>query len=228
MRRHHHRVGAAAAGLVIALGLTACSGEADEEEPTAAETSEVEETEEEPVAVEGQPAWANPIAEGGEVFATIELGDVTVEARQMGTETATRTGNFVDPEDNEPIISEGDEIVYVQYVVTNTGDPIDLGSSLVSFDARYDDWPYLQGMDGTTDLEQYESLGLFTSGVAAGEAADPPVYTLGTGESFSVSENFLYQAGSPLTIEATMTPVDAEGNLLHDDRVEGEGSGTIS
>ncbi|MGJ9412898.1 hypothetical protein ACHAAC_09335 [Aeromicrobium sp. CF4.19] len=227
MSRYQRLVGAGAA-LLLTLGLTACSEDA--EEPTTTETPAAEETEEaaEPAA-EGQPAWANPIAEGGDVVATVDLGDDrSLEVRQMSVETATTTGNFVDPENNEPIVDEGDDVVYVNYVLTNGGDPIDLGSSIFSVDARYDDWPYMQGMDGITDSELTESLGLYTSGVATGQMADPTVYTLGTGESVAIGENFLYQEDSPISFDVSMTPVDAEGELLSDERIEAEGTGTIS
>jgi hypothetical protein len=231
MKRHQRLAGLGAAAL-LTIGLAACSSD-DSEEPTASETPSAEATEEaeeaEPAAAEGQPDWANPVSEDGEVVATIDLGDDrTLEVRQVSVETASKTGNFVDPENNEPIIAEGDDIVYVNYVLTNNGDPIDLGSSIFSVDARYDDWPYMQGMDGVTDTELTESLGLYTSGVATGKMNDPTVYTLGTGESVAIGENFLYQADSPIGFSVSMTPVDAEGELLSDQRIEAEGEGTIS
>lgn len=227
MNRTQRLVGVGTVLLVTTFGATAC-GSDDSDEPTPAETPAAEETEDEPQAAEGQPEWSVPIAEGGEVIATAELGDLTFEARQMSVEKASKTGSFVDPENNEPIVAEGDDVVYVQYVVTNNGDPVDLGSSLVSVDARYDDWPYMQGMDGVSDVEQAESLGLSTSTVAPGQNADPAVYTLGSGEAFAVSENFLYQQGSEIIFDVSITPVDSEGDLLHDDRIEEEATGTIS
>lgn len=230
MTRLQRLAGTGAAVLLTLFGLTACSGDAEEPSDTPSQTPAAEETEEEAApAAEGQPDWANPIAEGGDVIATIDLGDDrSLEVRQISVETATSTGNFVDPEKNEPIIAEGDDIVYVNYVLTNNGDPIDLGSSIFSVDARYDDWPYMQGMDGVTDLELTESLGLYTSGVAVGEMNDPTVYPLGSGESVAIGENFLYQEDSPITFKVTITPVDAEGELLSEERIEAEGEGTIS
>lgn len=214
------------------LGLTACSS-AEEAAPETEQTAEAEptetETEEaEAPASEGQPTWANPVTEGGELISTIEVEGVTVEVFQVGTTEATKTGQFVDPDTNKPIIDVGDEIVFVNYVVTNTGDPIDLGSSLVTVDARYDDWPYMQGMDSVVDAELFEEQGVNDAALADGSYVDPSIYTLGTGESFSYGENFPYQANSPITFDVTITPVDAEGELVHDDRMEGEGTGTIA
>jgi len=39
----------------------------------------------------------------------------------VGTAAAASTGSFVDAETNTPLIEVGDEIVFVNYVVTNTG-----------------------------------------------------------------------------------------------------------
>lgn len=227
-----HGLAAVAIASVGLFGLAACSTDSEEpaaevEETTAPEPSETEEAE--APSAEGQPAWALPVTEGGELISTIELdGGVTVEVYQVGTTTATESGQFVDPDTNEPIIAEGDEIVFVNYVVSNTGDPIDLGSSLVSIDARYDDWPYMQGMDSVVDSELFEAQGVNDDGFADGSYVDPSVYTLGTGEQYSYGQNFLYQEGSPITFDVSLTPVDAEGELLHDERIEAEGTGTIA
>lgn len=221
------RAGIAAVATIALLGVSACGSDEPESEPTSAASEPSEEaTADAPAATEGSPAWAKPFTTPGEKIATVEAGDVTVDVYQVGTAKATKTGNFVDPEKNEPIIDEGDEIVFVNYVVTNNGDPIDLGSSLVDVESRYVDWPYLQGMDGITDSALYEEQDVQTLGVS--EIADPAVYTLGKGETFAYGENFRYEKGTELEIEVRYTPVDAEGELLHDDRVEGEGKGTIS
>lgn len=189
-----------------------------------------EDTTEEPAAGSGDytaAPWAEPVTDVGELLTTIELGDVVVEVFQVGVTQATKTGGFVDPEENEPIIDVGDDIVFVNYVVTNNGDPVDLGSSLVAVSPRYDDWPYMQGMDSITDFELTEEMGVNRNARAVGEMPDPIIYTLGTGESFSVGDNFHHQPGSAITFSGRYTPVDDEGDLVHDDRVEGEASATI-
>jgi hypothetical protein len=172
------------------------------------------------------PAWAEEPTDGGDLISTVEVGDITVEVYQKGTAPAPKDGNWVDPETDEPIISEGDDLVFLNYVVTNNGDPIDLGSSLVSVSARYDDWKYAQGMGGITDSSLSEEMGIITSPVA--ETADPTVYTLGTGQSYSFGENFHYQPDSPITFDVTVTPVDENGDLIHDEKIEGEGTGTVA
>lgn len=116
-----------------------------------------------------------------------------------------RTGGLVDPEENEPIIDVGD-IVFVNYVVTNHGDPLDLGSLLVAVSPPYDDWPYGEGMDSITDFELTEEMGVNRTAIAPGQMPDPVIYTLGSGESFSVGDNFHHQPGSPITFSARYTP----------------------
>lgn len=235
------RPAAGLAASLLVLSLAACGGEeesaadqpasASEESPSEAPSEESEAPEESDAAATGDgslPEWAAPSTAEGEKISTLELGDITVDVFQVGTAEATKTGQFVDPDTNKPLIAEGDEIVFVNYVATNDGDPVDLGSSLISIDARYEDWPYLQGMDGIVDSELFEEQGVHSGGVAPGAYQDPSVYTFDAGQSFAWGENFAYQSGSPIVFDATLTPVDAEGELLHDDRVEAEGTGTIS
>ncbi len=189
-----------------------------------------EDTTEEPAAGSGDyttAPWAEPVTDVGELLTTVELGDVVVEVFQVGVTQATKTGGFVDPEENEPIIDVGDDIVFVNYVVTNHGDPLDLGSTLVDVSPRYEDWPYMQGMDSITDFELTEEMGVNRTAIAPGDMPDPIIYTLGTGESFSVGDNFHHQPGSAITFAARYTPVDDEGELLHEERIETEASATI-
>lgn len=225
------------------------SSESSEEESTEAESSTSEESTDESTsesatseesteassAAEGGSAsgaaapWATPLLTPGENLGTVSGDGIDVTVFQAGTAPATKTGFFADPDTNEPIIAVGDELVFVTYLVTNTGsEPIPLGSSLAGIDARYDDWPYLGGMDGVTDFDLTESMGVNKDAVEVSAIADPPIYVLGPGESYSVSENFLYQAGSELILDVTVTPVDDAGDLVHDDKVEFEGSVTIA
>ena len=234
--RTRRTVAAAIASLAL-VGLSACGGS---DEPAAddapAATSSAPEATDEPTADASeapaassgaQPEWANPATEVGEKISTVKAGDITVDVYQVGTSKATRDGQFVDPDTNKPLLAEGDDIVFVNYVVTNTGAPIDLGSSLVDVEARYEDWPYLQGMDSVVDDALYEAQKVNTDALAPGAFVDPSIYTLGTGQSFTYGENFKYQAGSPIEFSVTAIPVDSAGELLHDQRLEAKATGTI-
>lgn len=245
MRLHRTRLAATSLIAVACLGLTACgsdsetdsSGSADsaatEETPSAAPEPEASEAPAEPesAAPAGggeQPAWAYPVTEPGEMLTSIEAGDVTVEVYQVGTAPADDTGNFVDPETNTPLIEVGDTLVFLNYVVTNNGEAVDLGSSLVDVSARYDDWPYMQGMDGLTGDELWTAQGINEPGINTDGYDESGVYTFEAGQRFSYGDNFEYQPDSPITFDVTFTPVDAEGELLSDERVEGEGTATVS
>lgn len=216
------------------LALGACgSDESDAKDDSAtAQTESSPEPSEEPsetAAASGdQPAWAHPAAEPkGDKISTFKAGDITVDVYQVGTAPAPKQGNWVDPKTNKPLIAKGDPLVFVNYVVTNNGEDVNLGASLVSVKPRYDDWKYAQGMGGITDSALYEKQGVFSSPIAPGGYQESNVYTLGAGQQFAYGENFHHQANSPITFEATVVPVDAEGELLHDQRVEGQGTGTI-
>lgn len=224
------------------LSLTGCGGASDSpsSNEAAAPTSQAQ-TSAAPEAVETssatasppgesagagtKPDWANPVTAPGTSIAKVAVGDMSVEVFQVGTIAATKTGSFVDPKTNKPLIEVGDKLLFVNYVVTNNGAPVDLGASLVSIDERYDDWPYLQGMDGLSDRTLFEAQGVNADAVARGQFKDPAIFTFGTGQSYSKGENFEYQPGSPITFKVSYTPVDATGKLQSDKRVEGTGSG---
>ncbi|WP_181310145.1 hypothetical protein [Nocardioides campestrisoli] len=246
-RRPSTRLALAAVASLAVLSLSACSDDSEAEEATEStsesspsESVEPTETEEDtepsedaageaPEASSGDsPDWANPVSTPGEKLTTIEAGDVTVDVYQVSTTKATKSGFFADPETNKPIIAEGDEIVFVNYVITNNGDTIDLGASGVKVDPKYDDWPYMQGMDSITDLDLFAEQEVNETAFAAGSFRDPGVYPFGEGQQISYGDNFRYQAGSPITFTVTVIPVDAEGELLHDERVEAEGAAKIS
>lgn len=216
-------------------GMAACGGGSDEKadtKPTAAATASAEPTEDaaSPTAEAAsgdQPEWAKPATQVGDKIATIEAGDISVDVYQVGVAKASKDGLFVDPDKKQPIIAKGADIVFVNYVVTNTGDPIDLGSSFVDVSARYGDWKYMQGMDTIVDSALYEEQQVNSDVLAVGGYKDPGVYTFGTGQTFSYGENFLYQSDSPIEFDVTAIPVDAEGELLHDKKIEAKGAGTI-
>lgn len=170
-------------------------------------------------------SWADDPQTEGEEIANFDAGDVNIRVLQVGTAESPKDGMWADPDTNEPLIAEGDELVFVRYVVTNEGDPVDLGASLVQIEAEYEDWAYMQGMGGVIDSQMEEEMGVRTDG--ATEYHEDNIYTFDTGESYSYAENFLYEPGTTLNVEAKVIPVDEDADLLHDQKVEGEGSGTI-
>lgn len=249
MRTTRRRLRAAAVALsaVALLGVTACSEGSDAaddddvttseeettDEPTDEETDATDEETEEATDDESaggagsHPSWSLPPTTPGEKIATVEAGDVTVDIYQVAVDKAPEDGNFVDPETNKPILAKGDPIVVLNYVITNNGDPIQLGSSKVDVTAKYDDWKWLQGMDSVTDSELYEKHGVNEDRNAPGGLSEDGIYVLGSGETYSYGDNFKHQKGSPITFTVDYVPVDDAGDLLHDDKVEAEAKATI-
>lgn len=206
--------------------LVACAPTAAPDIDETVDTPAVEEAAEEAPVTNGDTAeFAKPVTEPGELLTTITGEGFSVAVYQVGTEKATKVGQFATPDGN-PVIEVGADIVFVNYVVTNTGTAdIPLGYSLVDVTARYDDWPYLQGMDSVVDSALFESLQVNSFPLGNGVGDAPFVWKPGT--SFSYGQNFLYQAGSPIVFTATLIPVDDAGDLLHDERQEVEGATSI-
>lgn len=195
-----------------------------EEETTEEEASEEEPAEEEPVAGGSgdytEAEWARPVTTEGELVATAEFdGGLSVDVYQVDVVSATRDSMWVDPESEEPIIAEGDDIVYFNYVFRNDGDPIDLGFSLVNVRAEYDDWPYMGGMSGLSDTAQFEQLGLNTLAIETGRS-DQDVFTVGTGEWFAQAANYGYQPGSTIEFRFDYTPLDEAGERISEEAQE--------
>ena len=223
---------------VLSLGLGACGDNDDTTEASSEETTPTEtetdtdtetETESEDAAASGDtPEWAVAQEQpDGELLTTLQGEGFEVEVYQVGTSTSPDDGSFVDPENNEPILKAGDPIVFVNFVITNTSDEtIPLAYNLVSVDATYVDWPWLQGMDGTTDRALYEEMGIVSFALVPG-APEPP-FLWEPGQTFSYGTNFEHQPGSPIVFKARLTPADDEGDLDHDKAQEVEAEATIS
>lgn len=228
--------------VALALGASACSSDAApsaststpapsatssapaEESATPSEDSSTESapTDAAAAAAPGEFVTADiakPVTNPGEKLTTIDGGGFTVDVYQVGVEKATKDGLFADPETNKPIIAKGDDIVFVNYVVTNTsGKDILLSNLFAKITARYADWPYLQGMDTVTDLDLYKKLDINEDAIALDAGEAPYVWKPGT--SYSYGENFRYQKGSELILTVSLTPADAEGELDFDNATD--------
>ena len=222
------RAAALGASTTLIFSLAACGGGSDEaatdkKDTEKSDSSNEAEAEEETEQEAGEPDWANPVTEPGEKLTTVEAGDVKVDVYQVDVVESPKAGSLMDKETKELILDEGDDIVFLNFVITNTGDPVDLGSSLVQVDGKYKDWKYLGGMPSISDSALFEEMEVNSGGLEPGKNTDPTIYTLGTNETFSYGENYLYQKGSDITFTVGYTPVDDQGELIHDDKVEGEG-----
>lgn len=171
--------------------------------------------------------WAKELTTPGTKIGTVKSDAFQVDVYEVDTTEATKKSMLADAETNEPLIDVGDEIVWVNYVVTNIGDePIDLGYSLLRISAKYPDWPYLRGTVSVTELDQREELGVNSGAFKVGSGDAP--FTFSPGESYGVGENFVYQGAKELDLKMTAVPVDADGELLHDQTMEFESSIKLS
>lgn len=212
----------------LAVGLVGCSTPTPT--PVTPETEASQPAPEETTAApsgDGDAAsFAKPVTTPGELLTSVTGEGFQVDIYQVGTATASKTGQFANPDTNTPIIEVGAELVYVNYVVTNTGaDDIPLSYSLVTVKPRYDDWPFAQGMDSVVDLDQYVTMEVNNGAIAPGVGEAPFIWEPGT--SFSFGENFLYQAGSPIEFTVALIPADESGDLVHDEKQEIKVSTTI-
>jgi len=205
----------------LTVGLVGCSTPAAP--PAAPEASEPAPTPEETTAApsgDGDAAsFAKPVTTPGELLGSASGDGFTVDVYQVGTAAASKTGQFANPDTNAPIIEVGAELVYVNYVITNTGtEDIPLSYSLVTVNPRYDDWPYMQGMDSVVDSEQFETMEVNSTAMATGVGDAPFIWEPGT--TFSYGINFLHQANSPIEFTVGLTPADESGDLVHDKKQE--------
>lgn len=240
MRSNRALATLAIAGLTV-FGVAACSGDPATEETTAPPpasdsaspteeaakpTKDASEAAAEP-SDGSTPDWAKPATIVGDLLTTIEGDGFRVDVYQVGTTAATKASMFVDSRTEEPIVDVGDEIVYVNYVLTNTGtEPITLSSLLVDVDARYADWEYYGSTPGISDLDLDEQMGV-TSDPKGPDASGSP-YIWEPGHVFSFGDNLLYKAGSPVVFDAELIPMNEDGDLLHDEAREASAESTFS
>lgn len=166
------------------------------------------------------PDWGNPVTTPGDLLVTAEVGSFEVDIYQVDVLPADRDSSSVDPSTDEPIVAEGEEIVFVNYVVRNvTSEPVNMTYARVGFVAAYDDWPYLGGMSAINSTDQFEQLGLNSNASGAG-LQDVDYFTIGPGEWVAQAENYPYQPGSEIEFTVRYLATDDEGEPLADGRYE--------
>lgn len=214
-----------------ALALTAC-GSADAppaQTPSATAEPSVEPTPE-PRAESAldHPDWAYPVTTPGEVIATFTVGDLQVEVAQVGILPAPSDGAFIDPATSELIIAEGDDLVVVNYVVTNIGDDVNLPDGLIDITGRYENWPYSGPTKGLRDYDLFDAAGVNRTDAIVVPGDDREVFPFRSGQAYSYGDSFVHQPGSTMTFEARFVPVDDAGERLTDNRAEAEANAVIS
>ena len=156
-------------GLVVAMvGMSACSSD----KPDA----------------EFSPApWARDIT-AGSVMWTVTQDGWTVTAYEMGRAEAYRDGSFSDDTTDEPLVRQGDAIVFVNLVATNTSE----ATMFVGIDeprlwASPADPGYAHGVAGLTPAtdEQMSEHGVWYHSRKIGAEGSTP-FAVAPGESFAM------------------------------------------
>lgn len=213
--------------LVTALGaallLTGCAQTpAPEPEPT--QKSQPSEAEPAPEQTQdagtgAMPDWAAGAVDVGEKIGSTSTENWQVDIYQVGTAKTERDSMFVDSETNTNLLPAGSEVVFLNFVYTNTsGETINVGNGFGMPDVRTSDWAYMTGMPGESSSEAFEALGLANNIVKPGAITDYNNVQLpvASGQSVPVATSLKYTPGSSATVHATMVPVDGSGHLDHD------------
>lgn len=213
-----------AAAAVLALGLTGCSAAAEPDEkeaPIASEESAAPEEETAESAPTGDsPEWAAGSLDAGEKIGEITTDSWQVELYQVGTATTDKDSMFVDPDTNDNLLPSGSEVVYVNFVFTNTSDAdIPLSISLGSPGIASTSWQFMGGQPSFSSSDAYETLDLSDTGRQVGGEAP---FVVAPGQSFAQATNILYVPGDETEADVTLIQADDEGELLHDTKEEGE------
>lgn len=166
------------------------------------------------------PAWAKPATTPGTSLGSFKVGDIAIDVYQVGTAPASKQGMFADPKTSKPLIAKGTPIVVLNYVVTNKGaSSVNLSNLLVAIEATYDDWQFIQGMDGVTDYDLFQRLNVHrdtSDALDLSKASAQGPYPFEPGQTFSYGTDFKYEKGEGITFKAEVVPADASGAMLHD------------
>ena len=163
-----------------------------------------------------QPDWALPVTnpKGAKLLATVKnLGGLQVGIYQVAVGKADSDSMFVDPKTNKNILLKGAPVVYFNFIITNQGSKaIELGSSMVNIDGKYEDWKYIDGMPGSSHDATYIDLGINPSAIDVTSAAAKPLiasggpYELAPGQAISYGTSYLYEAGEKIDWALGLTP----------------------
>lgn len=161
----------------------------------------------------------------GEKLGGFTTDSWAVEVFQVGTAETTKDSMFVDKETGDNLLPAGAEVVYVNFVITNTSDAdIQLGHSIASPELKSSTWKYMGGQPSFSDTAAYENLQLSSDAKQTG--FDAP-FVVAPGQTFAQASNIAYVPGDKVAASVRLTPVDDEGQLLHDKKEEGTVEVTI-
>lgn len=154
-----------------------------------------------------RPKWALTATASGTKLTSFDVGSARVDVYQAGTFTAS---NDV-PGTGKTGVKEGDELVLLNVVVTNTGEPVELDGNVAEVTATYTDHPH-QDMSGLLDDDAFARLGVNREIVDYDKNPARP-YLLATGDVVSRGVSFKYLKGEPIELTGFLTLADYDATM---------------
>lgn len=174
------------------------------------------------------PSWAGPLNTPGTFVTTLTGHGFSVDVYQLDPVKAAREGLMVNSQTNERVIKVGDDIVYFNFVVTNTGSTtVTLPSSAVEVSGVYPSVGSSYNMDTVSDFDQFEALGINMDAVTSDGARAMTVFPFAPGESFAYGTNYQYIQGSTIDFKASEIPVNDAGDFQYDQKSEATATATV-
>ena len=160
--------------------------------------------------------WARGVTAPGELLGSVTSSRVgyQIDFYQVGVRQATKASTLVDKETFQPLINIGDEIVYVNWIVTNISEaPIVLNEDLINVHVSYAD-SATGDLAATSEPEVFRELNINENAIDEEKAVGLVTnhrYILEPGRSYSMGTNFKHEAGGKATFSITSSPVDEQG-----------------
>lgn len=224
MLKKHSYTTFAAVAIAGALALTGCSAQPTETSPKA--------TTEAPEAAPTDAPTTTPSAEAsGETpewyIGHIGLGDLvgegstdtwSVQAFQVGTGTADKDSNEVDPDTRESLLPAGTEVVFLNFEVTNISDATRNINTVPTPAVKVDDWPFLGGQPGVVTPALYEAVGLTQDATDYQKLPKAPndsmLFTVKPGETIAGATSIKYEPGTKPNVTVSFAEKDDSGELI--------------
>ena len=160
--------------------------------------------------------WAYGVTAPGELLGSVTSSRVgyQIDFYQVGVRQAAKASTLVDKESFQPLINVGDEIVYVNWIVTNVSQaPIVLNEDLINVHVSYAD-SATGDLAATSEPEVFRELNINENAIDEDKAVGLVTnhrYILEPGHSYSMGTNFKHEAGGKATFSITSSPVDEQG-----------------
>jgi hypothetical protein len=161
----------------------------------------------------------------GKKIGSFKTASWSVDVYQVGTAKTESDSMFVDPKTNKNILPKGSEVVFVNFVVTNTSSAaIPLSISLADPQLTAADWRYITSQPGAAHSSEYDAMKVSDDGYTVGSSAP---FVVEPGQMFAQATSIKYVPGQKAEAAVGLIPVDSAGKLLHDKKEEGTTTVTI-